>query len=166
GVDLVRCLLADVTSVEDDEVGVFRPGGLGEARGSQRIRHTMRIVDVHLAAERLDVDFAGFAHALTRHARRCAKHPRLNPSTISETWTADTSDRGELRGDSAFRLKKIRRYPPSPPLARARGGVGASKASRRMRNPERIVRPSRAAAAARAGPPPSAAARRLPTVWS
>ena len=63
GIDLLGRLLADVAGVEDDEVGVVRRRGLGKAFGRKRVRHTMGIVDVHLAAERLDMDLAGSAHA-------------------------------------------------------------------------------------------------------
>ena len=63
GIDLLGRLLADVAGVEDDEVGVLGRRGLGIALGRQRVRHTMRIVDVHLAAERLDIDLARSAHA-------------------------------------------------------------------------------------------------------
>ena len=63
GIDLLGRLLADVAGVEDDEVGVVGRRGLGIALGRERVRHTMRIVDVHLAAERLDMDLAGSAHA-------------------------------------------------------------------------------------------------------
>ena len=58
GIDLLGRLLADVAGVEDDEVGVVRRRGLDEALGRQRVRHTMRIVDVHLAAVGLDVEFS------------------------------------------------------------------------------------------------------------
>ena len=64
GVDLFRRFFADVAGIEDDEVGVLRRRGLAETGRHQGVRHTMRIVDVHLAAERLDVDFAGSAHAV------------------------------------------------------------------------------------------------------
>ena len=63
GIDLVGGLLADVAGVEDDEVGVLGRRGLGKAFGRERVRHTMGIVDVHLAAEGLDVDFARPVHA-------------------------------------------------------------------------------------------------------
>ena len=63
GIDLLRRFLADVAGIQDDEVGVLGTCGLGEPGGRQRVRHTMGIVDVHLAAEGFDVDFAGSAHA-------------------------------------------------------------------------------------------------------
>ena len=63
GIDLLGRLLADVAGVEDDEIGVLGARGLGEALGRERVRHTMGIVDVHLAAEGLDVDFARSVHA-------------------------------------------------------------------------------------------------------
>jgi len=51
GIDLLGSFFADVAGVQDDEIGIFRRRGLGEAFGCQGIRHTMRIVDVHLAAK-------------------------------------------------------------------------------------------------------------------
>ena len=45
------------------EIGVLDLRGLGEALGRERVRHTMGIVDVHLAAERLDMNFARSVHA-------------------------------------------------------------------------------------------------------
>jgi hypothetical protein len=63
GIDLLGRLLADVAGVEDDEIGVARGGGLGVALARERVRHTMRIVDVHLAAERSDMHLARCAHA-------------------------------------------------------------------------------------------------------
>ena len=72
GIDLLGRLLADMAGVEDDEIGVLGVGGLGKALGCERVRHTMGIVDVHLAAEGLDVDFAQ-AHAVDRSAPGAAR---------------------------------------------------------------------------------------------
>ncbi len=63
GIDLLGGLLADVAGIEDDEVGVFRPRGLDESLRRQGVRHTMRVVDVHLATVGLDVELARSAHA-------------------------------------------------------------------------------------------------------
>ena len=54
--------------------------GLGEARGRQRVRHTMGIVDVHLAAEGFDVDFAGSGRAVQCAARIRTVGRQFNPS--------------------------------------------------------------------------------------
>ena len=51
GIDLFDRLFADVAGVEDDKVGVFGRCRLVVAFGRQGVRHTMGIVDVHLAAE-------------------------------------------------------------------------------------------------------------------
>ena len=76
GIDLLGRLLADVAGVEDDEVGVVGRRGLDEALGRQRVRHTMRIVDVHLAAVGFDVELAGSGHAV-RVGRRPANFIKL-----------------------------------------------------------------------------------------
>jgi hypothetical protein len=55
GIHLLRRLLADVTGVEHDQVGLLRRGRLDKTQRRQRIRHTLRIVDVHLAAVGFDV---------------------------------------------------------------------------------------------------------------
>ena len=57
GQSLAR-FLADVTGVEDDEIGVLGTCGLGEPGGNQGVRHTMGIVDVHLAAVGFDVELS------------------------------------------------------------------------------------------------------------
>ena len=62
GIDLFRGLLADVTGVEDDEVGVFGARGLDKAFAGQRVHHALRIVDVHLAAIGLDMQLARRRH--------------------------------------------------------------------------------------------------------
>ena len=64
-IELVDRLLTDVAGVENDEVGVGRARGLDIALGRQRVRHTIGIVDVHLAAEGFDVDFARTVHAVS-----------------------------------------------------------------------------------------------------
>src|SRR5262249_10473151 len=55
GIDLFHRFLANMAGIEDDEVGLLGDAGLDETFRRQYVRHTMRIVDVHLAAERLDV---------------------------------------------------------------------------------------------------------------
>ncbi len=68
-IDFIGRLFADVAGIENDEVGVFGARGFAEPGRHQRVRHTMGIVDVHLAAERFDVDFAGSAHAVSVRSR-------------------------------------------------------------------------------------------------
>ncbi len=60
GIDLVARLLADMTGVEDDEIGVVGTRRFGIALARHQIRHALRIVDIHLAAERFDVQLARF----------------------------------------------------------------------------------------------------------
>jgi hypothetical protein len=47
--------LADGAGVEDQDVSVDGVGGLSQAQRLEQPLHPLRIVDVHLAAERLDV---------------------------------------------------------------------------------------------------------------
>ncbi len=62
-IDLLGGLLADIAGIEDDEIGVFGGGCLDIAFRRQGIRHTTRVVDVHLATIGFDVQFARFVHA-------------------------------------------------------------------------------------------------------
>ena len=57
GIDLLRRLLPDVAGIEDDEIGVLGRCGLDIAFRRQGVRHTLRVVDVHLAAEGFYVEF-------------------------------------------------------------------------------------------------------------
>ena len=80
-IDLLRSFFADVTGVQNDEIGVLGTSGLGEPGGNQGVRHTMGIVDVHLATEGFDVDFAGSAHAgSVRSASNLACRGRICPA--------------------------------------------------------------------------------------
>ena len=62
GIHLLGSLLADVAGVEEDDVGLLHRRGLGEAVGAQQLRHALGIVDVHLAAKRLDEDLFRAGH--------------------------------------------------------------------------------------------------------
>src|SRR5262249_36889213 len=53
-IHFLRCLLADVTGVEDDHVGVFWRLRRRIAQRRQEVRHTRGVVDVHLTAIGLD----------------------------------------------------------------------------------------------------------------
>jgi hypothetical protein len=55
----LRRLFADVAGVEDDEIGALRRIGLHEPERAQHVAHTFGIVDVHLAAVRLDIEALG-----------------------------------------------------------------------------------------------------------
>jgi hypothetical protein len=50
GIYLLGSLLADVTGVEDDEIGIVDAGGLDKTLARQRVHHALGIVDVHLTA--------------------------------------------------------------------------------------------------------------------
>ena len=68
GIDLFGGLLADMAGVQEHQVGVLDPVGAGIAVRRQRIRHALRIVDVHLAAIGLDEDLLRRARRLRRSA--------------------------------------------------------------------------------------------------
>ena len=69
GKDLLRGLLADVAGVQDDQIGIVGPRPRPIAVSCQRLRHTIGIVDVHLAAVGLDEEFLGHVAASAAHAR-------------------------------------------------------------------------------------------------
>ena len=64
GIHFLCCFLANMAGVEDDEVGFASVQSLGKALGCKRVRHTMGVVDVHLAAEGFDVELARSGHAV------------------------------------------------------------------------------------------------------
>src|SRR5437588_13029602 len=78
GIDFFRRLLADMAGIENDEIGLRHACRLDKTFGRERVRHTMRIVDVHLAAKGFNVNLAcplhssgqlaGFAAPLTFYA--------------------------------------------------------------------------------------------------
>src|SRR5262249_8549649 len=64
GIDLFDRLFTDVAGVEDDEGGALWCVGLDKTLRRQGVRHTMRIVDVHLAPDRFHMQPARSAHTL------------------------------------------------------------------------------------------------------
>jgi hypothetical protein len=69
-------VLAHAAGVDDDDVGVDRFGGWLEASLVEQSRHPLGIVEVHLAAERLDEIF--LRHFLS-YPRTFAFAFRLSP---------------------------------------------------------------------------------------
>ena len=65
GIDLLGGLLADMTGVEENDVGCLHRRRLGETVGAQQLRHALAIVDVHLAAKRLDEDLSRIGHLIS-----------------------------------------------------------------------------------------------------
>ena len=55
GIQLFRRLLADMASVEDDDIGGVAAVGGDMALGGQHVAHALAVIDVHLAAEGFDV---------------------------------------------------------------------------------------------------------------
>ena len=64
-IDLLGRLFADVAGVEHDEVGCIGVVGGGQALRRHQFAHPLAVIDVHLAAERLDV--IGFRGARGLH---------------------------------------------------------------------------------------------------
>ena len=63
GIDLLRRFLANVAGVEDDQVGVFGRRGFDIAFRRQRVRHTLGVVNVHLAAKGFYEELARTCHS-------------------------------------------------------------------------------------------------------
>ena len=61
-VDLLGGLFADVTGIENDEVRIINSCGLDKAFIRHRVHHALRIVDIHLAAIRFDMQLARRLH--------------------------------------------------------------------------------------------------------
>src|SRR6202044_456067 len=97
GINFLRRLFANVAGVEDDQIGVVGACGLDIAFRRQSVRHTLRVVDVHLAAERLDVEFFRSVHAgwsayapISAHKFRSVVTPSL--------WSSRIPGKKELAG--------------------------------------------------------------------
>jgi hypothetical protein len=59
GIDLLGRLLADVARVEHDKIRRRAIGRRAHAFGGEQLGHALAVIDVHLAAEALDVKGAG-----------------------------------------------------------------------------------------------------------
>ena len=86
GINLVHRFFANVTGIEHHQIGVLGAIGLDIALGRQRVRHTMRIVDVHLATVGFYVDFPGSVHATRWAVRRAA--PK-GPDALRGSYISD-----------------------------------------------------------------------------
>src|SRR5262249_41761729 len=79
-IHLFRCLFSDMTSIEDYQIRILWPLRLRKAEWRQKICHTHRVVDIHLAAKGLDIDTPRDAvfRACDRGSchRACATRPR------------------------------------------------------------------------------------------
>ena len=53
-IGLVGGLFADVTGIEDDQVGILVVGCRAQALGAEQLAHALAVIDVHLAAEAFD----------------------------------------------------------------------------------------------------------------
>src|SRR5262245_31452740 len=62
GINLLGRLFADVAGVEDDQIGLLHAAGGEVARAAERLADALGIIDVHLAAERLDEHLLGCGH--------------------------------------------------------------------------------------------------------
>src|SRR3569832_2714974 len=80
GIDLLRCLLADMAGVEDHHVGIFGDLGRAIADRRQQLRHAGGIVDVHLAAIGLDEELLHEAAGYT--VRRAPAPARAQPRAV------------------------------------------------------------------------------------
>src|SRR5262245_18574141 len=80
GIDFLRRLFANVAGVEDDHIGVLDGSGGAIARAAKCLADAFRIIDVHLAAERLDEHLFGLSHLTQLFCeRRDAAAPGKRP---------------------------------------------------------------------------------------
>ncbi len=78
-IDLLGRLLADVAGVEHDEIGGLALGGGGHALRGHQLGHALAVIDVHLAAERLDLEGPGILGILGG-VHRGACTPAVTPA--------------------------------------------------------------------------------------
>ena len=69
-VNLLGGFLADMTGIQQDEIGIFHDVGRDVAVFRQRIRHPVGIIDIHLTAVGLHEDLAD-RRAFESHVRLC-----------------------------------------------------------------------------------------------
>ena len=89
GIDLLGRLLADVASVQDDEVGGLHVVGDAITQRAQHIGHALAVIDVHLTAvgldeqtpfgRRLDLRNQGLGHRGLMIARKRRDKPSVSP---------------------------------------------------------------------------------------
>jgi hypothetical protein len=84
GIDLLRRPFADMAGVEDDEIGVLDRMSLAVALFGRNIRHSLGVVDVHLASERLDEHPSVLVPSGTRTFAGVFKHKRLGQLAAPE----------------------------------------------------------------------------------
>ena len=86
GIDLLRSLLADMAGVEDDQIGVLDIRRRAIAERRQDIRHAGGVVDVHLAAEGLDVELLRHGLAVCRGLAggRAARQSCRSPTPLAD----------------------------------------------------------------------------------
>ena len=120
-IDLLGRLFADVAGVEDDQIGVVGVRGLGKAFARQRVHHALGIVDVHLAAVRLDVQLARRRHgvltvagralrlAALRYRLRRSKIQRVAARALWGRWQAAASGSEAIAANSVLSWSPLRR---------------------------------------------------------
>jgi len=61
GIDLFRRFLADVTGIQDHQIGIFRTIHRGIAVARQKRGHAIAVIDIHLTAIGLNEELLGHA---------------------------------------------------------------------------------------------------------
>src|ERR1700722_17755184 len=107
GKDFLRRAFADMASVENDEVGVLDPRGLGISRLAGEVAHPLGIIDVHLASELLDEPPRIRIPRGTCHPISAFKHNRFGQLGAPE---GSTSYVGAFRsrGNSRRAIRRVR----------------------------------------------------------
>ena len=119
GIDLFRGAFADVAGIEDDEVGVLDFFRLGKTFSSRDIGHALRVVDVHLASERLDEHATrvgggggGLGQKLGLLGDLLPLVPRFLAREKDTGLVAGRPHPELVEGEAAFRIRRRRKRPP------------------------------------------------------
>ena len=85
-IDFLGRPFADVAGVENDEIGILDPGRLAVSLLSRDVGHSLGVVDVHLASERLDERPRASVRCGTRNPTGVFKHKGIGQSGTPE-WS-------------------------------------------------------------------------------
>ena len=103
GIDLLGRFLADMAGVEHDEVGLVAVGGRGHAFGLEQLGHALAVIDIHLAAERLDLESPGIP------VLHCAPYRASHPGPKAPSASSNLGLRPGGQSLAVARLMRVDR---------------------------------------------------------